>query len=211
MNIRKFVFATLLTGAAVAANAQVERTGDDNARAMQQLQQLSAERVQLKSENERLKAELDDAKKKLTDLTTGQSALQGKLKAAESAASRDAASNQQNAESLEKLRGQTQELIGRFRETAQTLKEVETDRNTARADLKNREHELDVCIQRNVGLYDMNTEILDRYEHKGVWSSLTEKEPFTRIQRARLENLIDDYKEHAAELRVENKTASSKQ
>jgi archaellum component FlaC len=188
------------------AGAQTQRTGDANARAAQQLQQMSAERTQLKADNDKLKQELEGVKKQLTAVTNEQSALQQKLKASESVASRDTASAQQNAESVEKLRAQMQELISKFRETASTLKEVETDRNAVRGQVKVQERELNSCVERNAALFDLNTQALDRLEKKGVWNSLTEKEPFTKIQRTRLENLIDEDRTRAAELRVENKT-----
>src|SRR5215831_12244239 len=117
-------------------NAQTQRTGDNNARAMQQLQQLTGERTQLKAENEKLKHELEELKKQLTTATSGHAALEQKLKAAEAGSARDAASNQQNSEAAEKLRGQMQELIGRFRETGQSLKEVEADRAALRGQLQ---------------------------------------------------------------------------
>jgi chromosome segregation ATPase len=184
----------------LTAMAQTQRSGDNNARAMQQLQQLTVERTQLKAENDKFKQEVDELKKQLAAATAGQSALQQKLKATEASVARDSATSAQSAESLEKMRGQMQELVTRFRETATSLKEVETDRNTARAQLQTRERDLNTCVDRNVALYDLNSEVLDRLEHKGVWSSLTEKEPFTRIQRTRLENLIDEYRDRAAEL-----------
>jgi cell division septum initiation protein DivIVA len=198
-------FALMVAIVNAPALAQTQRTGDTNARAMQQLQQLSSERAQLKAENDKLKQETEQLKKQLASATSEQSSLQQKLKTTEASAAHDAASNQQNSDALEKLRGQLQELIGRFRETAQSLKEVETDRTAVKGKLQTTERELNVCIERNVGLYNLNTEALDHLEKKGVWSSLAEKEPFTRIQRTRLENLIDDYRERAAELKIETK------
>lgn len=196
--------AALLFCASIAnAEAQTQRTGDANARATQQVQQLSAERTQLKAENDKLKQEIEAIKKSLSAATSSQNALQQRLKAAESASAREGAATQQNTEALEKSRAQMQELIGRYRETAQTLKDVETDRNVARGDLKSRERELQKCVESNVGLYELNKEVLDRYEKKGMFTSLAEKEPFTQIQRTRLENLIDSYKDRAADLRLE--------
>jgi len=205
MNGRSLLYIGVLFVLAGGANAQTQRTGDANARAMQQLQQLTGERTQLKADNDKLKQEVESLKKELTAATKEQSSLQQRLKTAESTATREATSTQQNTDALEKARSQMQELVTRFRETATTLKEVEADRTTARGQLQLRERELNTCIERNVGLYDLNKQILDRLEKKGVWSSLTEKEPFTKIQRVRLENLIDDYRERAVELQSQNK------
>jgi cell division septum initiation protein DivIVA len=206
MSTLRILIASLALIASGLASAQTQRSGDNNARAMQQLQQLSAERTQLKADNDKLKQETEELKKQLSTATSGQSSLQQRLKTAETSAAHDSAAAQQNTEALEKARSQLQELIGRFRETAQALKEVETDRNTLRGQLQTRERELSTCIDRNVGLYDLNKEVLDRLEKKGVWSSLTEKEPFTKIQRTRLENLIDGYRERAEELRGATKS-----
>jgi chromosome segregation ATPase len=195
----------VLLALSLTAQGQTERSGDANARAMQQLQQLSGERAQLKVENDKLKQEVESLKKQLTTATSGQAALQQKLKTTESSAARDASGNQQNAETVEKLRTQMQELVTRFRETAQSLKEVETDRSEARGQLQLRDRELGKCKTANAGLYQLNTDVLNRLEHQGMFTSMGEKEPFTKIQRTRLENLIDGYKEKATDLRVENK------
>ena len=38
---------------------------------------------------------------------------------------------------------------------------------------------------------------------RGFWSAVGEREPFTKLKRVELENLIDDYKYRADELRLE--------
>jgi chromosome segregation ATPase len=195
----------IAVGLPVTVLAQTARSGDANARTSQQLQQLSAERAQLKGDNDKLTKEVADLKQQLTTATSGQAALQAKLKAAESSVARDSGSTQQNSEAMEKMRAQMQELVARYRETAQQLKEVEADRNAARGKLQTDDRELTQCIDKNVGLYQLNTEVLDKLENHGMFSSLGEKEPFTQIQRARLENLIDGYKDRALELRTSTK------
>jgi len=204
--MRTFFFVAITLCAPLLAFAQTQRSGDSNARVMQQVQQLTSERTQLKAENDKLKQEAEQLKKQLSTATADHAALQSKVKTAESNAARDAASAQRDSEALEKLRTQSQELVARFRETAQSLKEVETDRTTMRGKLEATQREFAACIQNNVGLYSLSNEVLDHYEKKGMFTSMAEKEPFTRIQRTRLENLIDGYRERAAELQI--KTAA---
>jgi chromosome segregation ATPase len=205
MIVIRFALALLVCSLAHSAAAQTQRSGDTNARAMQQLQQLSAERTQLKGDNDKLKQQVEDLKKQLSAATAAQASLQQKLKAAEASVARDAGSSQQNAEALEKMRAQMQELVTRFHDTAQQLKEVETDRNAAHGKLQADDRELTQCIDKNIGLYQLNTEVLDKLENHGMFSSLAEKEPFTQIQRTRLENLIDGYKDRALDLRTNTK------
>jgi len=45
--------------------------------------------------------------------------------------------------------------------------------------------------------------VLDRMANRGFWAAVGEREPFTKLKRVELENLIDDYKYRADELRLE--------
>jgi len=196
--------ALVLFGAtlcAFEAHAQTTRTGNDNARAMQQIQQLTAEKLQLQAENTKLKAQVDDLKKQADQATSGRAALEAKAKKLEAQVGRTESSTQQNAEQLEHARAQMQELVGKFRETAQTLRDTEGDRNQKQAQLAKREVDFKQCVDRNAGLYTLSNEILDKLEHRGVWDAMKGTEPFTRLARTRLENLIDDYRGRVDELK----------
>ena len=194
------------------ALAQTERSGNADARVMQQLQQLSNERAALQAENASIKQELEQLKKDLAKASSGRTALENRARAAEATANRGQASSQQAEEQLERSRGQLQELVTKFRETTQTLRDVETDRATIKDQLSLREREFKACVDRNAGLYNLNTEVLGWVENRGLWSALTEREPFTKLKRVELDNLIDDYKYRADELRLEQqKQAQSTQ
>jgi chromosome segregation ATPase len=192
---------------AFTADAQVQRSGNADARVAQQLQQLSNEKVALQSENSKLKQELEQIKAQLQKAEASSKKLEGRNRALEASAGRGTAASQQAEEQLERNRIQLQELVTKFRETAQTLRDVEADGATAKSQLAVKEREVKTCIDRNAALYNLNTEVLDRMENRGLWSSLTEREPFTRLKRVELENLIDDYKYRADELRLEHQQA----
>jgi chromosome segregation ATPase len=170
---------------------------------MQQLQQLSGEKSALQAENAKLKSELEQAKKELEKVSAGRTALENRARMAEATANRGQASEQQTQEQLEHARGQLQELIGKFRETAQTLRDVEGDRAAVKGQLSGKERELKTCVDRNAAFYNLNSEVLDRMDGRGFWSSIAEREPFTKLKRVELENLIEDYRYRADELRLE--------
>lgn len=188
---------------ACPAYSQVQRSGNADARVAQQLQQLSTERAALQAENARLKQELEQIKAQLQKSETTAKTLQARTRTLEQTAGRGNVEAQQAEEQLERTRGQLQELIGKFRETVQTLRDVEIDRDGATGRLAARERELKTCVDRNAGLYNLNAEVLDRMEGRGFWSGLAEREPFTRLKRVELENMIDDYRYRADELRLE--------
>lgn len=186
---------------AMTASAQTQRSGNDTARVMAQLQQLTAEKSQLSTENERLKKELEDLKAQLGKASSAQSAAEQRARKLEGN-TRDSAALQESNDALSKARAQTQELVGKFRETAQQLKDVESDRSEVRSQLTLRERELKTCVDRNAQLYIVTDEILGRMESRGSWQSLKDKEPFTQLSRTRLENLIEDYRYRVDELRI---------
>lgn len=195
--------AVMFAVAALPVGAQTQRSGSADARVMQQLQQVSSERAALQAENAKLKEQLEQMKKDLQKASSGKTALENRARVLEANAGRGEAASKQSEEQLERTRGQMQELITKFRETAQTLRDVETERSTVQGQLGLKERELKTCVDRNAGLYNLDAEVLDRMENRGFWSSLSSSEPFTKIKRVELENLIEDYKYRADELRLE--------
>jgi len=192
------------TAATIApVHGQTVRSGGENARAMQELQQVAAERTALKTDNGKLKDEVAELKKKLDKAAAEGAAASARVKELEAAAGRGAESSKQANDALEKSRAQLQELIAHFRETALNLKTVEADRNNLRGQLEARGREYDTCVEHNVGLYQVGHEALDRLDRHGFWSKVGESEPFTQLARARLDNLIDDYRARLEESRLE--------
>lgn len=184
------------------ATAQVERSGSGNAQMMQQLQQLASERTQLQAENARLKQELASIKKEAEAAKSALSTIERRARSSETAVARVGAERDSSARELELNRARTEELIGKFRETAGTLREVEGERAKLASSLASRETELASCIAGNQKLFDINTEILARLGERGVWSAISGSEPFTQLKRAQLDNLIEDYRGRADDQRL---------
>lgn len=195
------------------APAQVQRSGGGgggaaNAQLMMQYQQADAERTQLKSDNAKLKKDLDDLKKQL-DTASKQAA------ASKAGVSRDAAqlataqaANDRSAKDLADAKGKMQELIGKFRETITQMRGIESERSQLQQQLAQSKAAFDQCAERNYSLYQVDNEVLDRYAHEGAFSHMASAEPFTRIKRTQIDNLVLEYKERAEELRVKKADSS---
>ncbi len=175
---------------------------------MQQLQQLTAERAALQAENARLKQELEDIRKKADSASAQEEALKRRAQNAEAASSRLAASTAANTESAARTRAQMDDLVGKFRETAQTLKQVEAERNDLKQSAAAAERQLNTCRDHNAQLFSINEELLARLENTGFFTKLAADEPFTRLKRTQLENLAGEYRVRAAELKVTPPPAS---
>jgi chromosome segregation ATPase len=201
--MNRAIVALTLCLITATTQAQVQRSGNADARVAQQLQQLANEKVALQAENNELKQELEQVKAQLQKSASTAKELENRNRALQASTASRASNNQQAEEQLERSRTQLQELVAKFRETAQALREVETDRATAKSQLAAKEREFKVCVDRNDGLINLNYELLEYMEDRDFWSKLGEREPFTRQKRTQLENLIDDYRYRADELRVE--------
>jgi chromosome segregation ATPase len=204
--IRRALFVTLSLASMVSsdsASAQTARKdGGNNAQLMQQMQQLAAERTQLSAENARLKRELDETRKERDTLKGERESNDKKLRSVEGAAARASGDRKQVEDELAQNKERMGELVTKFRETVQTLREVETDRATTKQQLDTRNVDLKSCVDRNAQLYTINDEILKRLDAQGFWTGVAKAEPFTRIKRTQLENLADDYRARAEEARV---------
>jgi chromosome segregation ATPase len=204
MVLQRLTVSLMLAITAVsAAHGQTARSGSGpSAQIQAQLQQLASERTQLQAENERLKKELADLKKDRDALDSAKKAAEGRARASQAAISSSAAQRQSAEQDLEQQRARTEELVAEFRKTAQLLRDVESDRTTTKQSLATRDQELRVCADRNLALYKLNGEVLDRLEKRGAFGAAV-AEPFTRLKRTQLENLIEDYRYRANEQQVE--------
>jgi chromosome segregation ATPase len=200
------------SAAAAPLHAQVERSGGgESQKIMQQYQQLAAEKSALQAQVTQMKSDLDGAKAELAGAKKERDALNshaGEAAAAAAAAARLSTEKEAADKSLEQYKQRLTELVARFRETANNLKEVEADRTKLKSDLDERSAAYDKCAEANLGLFEINAEILNRYERIGPFTKISSAEPFTRITRSRIENLVDEYRARALELRVKKQTSS---
>jgi len=188
---------------APAARAQTQRSGGGEAQKfMQQYQQIAAEKSALQVQVTQMKKDLDGAKGELAAMKKERDALKARSGGSAAAVAQLTASKETAEKNLEQYKQRMTELVARFRETANNLKEVESDRTQLRKTVDERTTAFDKCAENNLQLFELNREILDRYEHVGVFTKVGTADPFTRIARTRIENLVDEYRARATELRV---------
>jgi chromosome segregation ATPase len=198
---------TVLTIASFAimgpVRGQVERTGGGaSQKIMQEYQQLAAERTSMQAKITQLQKDLDAAKADLAASKKERDALRAQMGGAAAAVAQATSGRQSAEQNLEQSKQRMTELITRFRETALNLKEVEADRGKKVLELAERNAAFDQCADNNAKLYEISSEVLDRYEHVGLFTKVSAAEPFTKIARTRIENLVDDYRARAQEART---------
>jgi chromosome segregation ATPase len=199
------LFTTCCAGTPV--HAQTQRSGGGEAQKfMQQYQQLAAEKTALQAQVAQMKKDLDAAHTELTAVKKERDVAKAHTGVAPAAVAQANSAKESAERNLEQYKQRMSELVARFRETATNLKDVEADRNTLRRELGERNTAFDKCAEDNLQLFELSSDILKRYEHVGIFTKVSAAEPFTRITRTRLENLVDEYRIKAQELRVKPHT-----
>jgi chromosome segregation ATPase len=204
--MKKPLFASLILSAgllAASAHAQTQRSGGGEAQKfMQQYQQISAEKTALQGQLAQMKKDLDAANAELAAVKKERDAAKAHVGVSPAALSQATSAKEAAEQSLEKSKQQINEIVGKYRELAANLRDVEADRAKVNKDLADRNAAFDKCAEDNVQLYDINREILDRYDHVGRFTKVSAAEPFTQITRTRIDNLVVEYRERADQLRV---------
>jgi chromosome segregation ATPase len=177
----------------MAGHAETVRQGGGNeqavlvARLQQMVNDVTAERDALGVQNAKLAEEKAALAKQLEQ-------LQKKLSGSESSLDKYKENDAALRDRLAQDRARMQELVDKFRETAQNLRQVEMERVELRTDLTARQEEIRQCTRKNLELYQANLDLLDRYESKGVWDAMMQREPVTGLKRVEVENRIEEYR-----------------
>lgn len=89
---------------------------------------------------------------------------------------------------LEAAEKRNKELSARHEELQQDLKRTTTA-------LEKQDEQTKLCERHNEELYRIGRELTDWYTGKGAVSAMLEAEPFTRIKRVQMENLLEAYRD----------------
>jgi chaperonin cofactor prefoldin len=196
-----------------SAVAQVPRSGGGEAQKfMQQYQQIAAEKTALQGQLAQANKDLAAAQAALAAMTKERDALKARASRASDAAvsapviARLTASKESAEKDAALQKQRVTEAVTRYSETATELREVEAERATLHESLDERNAAYDKCVDDNWQLYELAGDVLDRYEHVGLFTKVRASEPFTKITRTRIENLVDEYRTRAAELRAKKRS-----
>jgi len=206
------MFMALSTAVGVAgwdsANASTRRSGDGQdealAKAQYMLQQVSSERDALKEKNDKLQGKVDDLHAQVKKLNRTINGNKKDLSASDNELARYKERSKLLMDRLMALRDKFKEVIGKFRQTIAELHQAEADRNRLKATLQNRTHEVKACIKKNIELYQTDVDLVNQYEHKGVWSALLQEEPVTGLKKVEVQNAVQKYKSRLEKLRAMN-------
>jgi chromosome segregation ATPase len=191
----------VLGTAAAADDSKNSREREMLRRAQEALRQSQTESSALAQSKSEAEQKLKAADAQLDTLRNSskseQAGLRAKLKAAADAQAG-------LISQLESARQQLAALSAKQVETAKMLSERETLLKRVQSDLDASRAAGSSCEAKNLKMYEYSQELARRYENKGVWTAMRQKEPVTGIGGVGMENLLQEYREKAASQRVQS-------
>jgi chromosome segregation ATPase len=193
--------ATGMSGAVAAdpSDARAAREREMLRRAQEALRQSQADN----SELGRAKA---DAEQKLKDAATQLESARNASKSSQSALKVQlqtvAAAQASLTQQLEQARQQLAQMTSQQQETAKRLGTRESELKQVQQDLQLSKTANTSCEAKNLKLYQYSDELVKRYEKKGVWAALTQKEPVLGIKEVGIENVVQEYQEKLADQKL---------
>lgn len=139
-----------------------------------------------------LAAQLDELKKQLSDLGSKSAVLEKKT----------GGQRKQVAELSEKYQEtekNLQQMTLQFSETSQTLQQLQKEKEQEQKQLSG---DVLVCEKKNAQLYQISTELMEKYRDKGIFSVLLLAEPFTQLKKIKMQNLMQEYQDKAETAKI---------
>jgi len=104
---------------------------------------------------------------------------------------------------LKSLNAQIAEDQEQSRQLAGQIKTLEAQLQQQREIIAHQSQALHEVNGKNMKLYQLNAELIDRYNKKGVWDSLMQREPVTQIKDVRIQSMLQEYRDRNDELKNE--------
>jgi chromosome segregation ATPase len=195
-----FVSVMMLgTAAADDPNSRASREREMLRRAQEALRQSQVDNGELSRAKADAEQKLKDAGAQLESARNASKSAQSALKAQlQTASGSHAALSQQ----LEQSKLQIAQLTSRQKETATQLATRESELKRAQQELQLGKTANASCEAKNLKLYEYSDELVQRYQHKGVWAALSQKEPVFGIKEVGVENVVQEYQEKLAAQKI---------
>lgn len=169
-------------------STSVVSAGDADDQKMVKLQrlfrQMSLERDTALAENARLKGEIE--------------MLNGKI----------GSMRQSSEAALRKSRGSYDSLNESLEQTTQRLTSLKSEKNQLQETIDDQAKLIVSYDEKNTKMAQINRELLLRYQKKGLFDVLLQREPLTQIKRVEIENIVQEYQDNIDRQEVKKKMAA---
>ncbi len=209
MYTRFVLLALLASGLAASAQADTASREKQFLRRLQIMQQqMNEQNAALRKERDELAAQLAAAQAGVASLKEKNQKELGKAQGLE----RTLQVQQRDSAALTQQLAQARQALAALRQehesTLATLKASEGDNRRLKATGAEQRGQITDCEHKNLLLYQANTQLLEKYKNKTVWDALAQKEPFTGIEKVRIDNVLQEYRDKLDTDRVKPQAAA---
>jgi chromosome segregation ATPase len=180
---------------ATASDARASREREALRRVQQQLAAVQTQIATLEQDKTQLAdalAQSQSARKAAEGRNAGLSREVGSAKQAQSSLAQQlAAARTEAATTMQQLTDTRKTLA----DTTLSLQQATAEKNALSEIRTRNEREIGACEGRNMALYKLGRELMQRFEAKSCGEILAEKEPFTGLKKVETENLLETYRD----------------
>lgn len=160
-----------LTRSKLVLEGEMRQAREQAASLTEQIENLKIQIANVKKEKKNAEGQLE---KKYNDLVAEKSNLE---------------------KSLEDAKNKLSELKNTINEKDTTIKDLELNLAEVHSDLEMQTSKFERCLSNNSDLCDIASDLMEKYKNKGIGSALLQKEPFTQVEKIKIEQLMQEYSE----------------
>lgn len=154
------------------------------------LRQASSEKAELQTQLQALKEQVDQLTRELASTKSSATGAQQKTE-------------EKYTGAIAQWKQRDSETSAALTSTREQLKQQLVKNKELEAQAQKQTTNFFVCYENNKKLYDINNQLLTRYENKSFGDVLKQREPFTGVAQVEIENLVQDYRYQLDELKVQ--------
>jgi chromosome segregation ATPase len=124
--------------------------------------------------------------------------------------------NKETAEALSQARSaytaledKAAEIAAVARDRGEEIKKLNTEKQGLESRIKGTEAQLDHCESNNARLAILGTELVEKYENKGMITTILKNEPFTQVKKVEIENMAAEYREQIEKEKLKKQQKSN--
>jgi chromosome segregation ATPase len=167
------------------------------------LNEVQQQKSLLEQEKTGLAEQMEELKKKSVDLESGTAKANARRVALDREVEGLGKDKVELSAKLQESSRGLQEMTKKQAEAMQTLQHKEREIKRLEAELARQTRQGEMCEVKNGQLYQINAELMDKYQSKGVFGALLQAEPFTQLKSVEMENLLQEYRDKLDAQRVE--------
>lgn len=209
----KFLTQLLLAGATLASTLHAAEEVDPGVKLREQLRGVTLQLRTAQTESANAQAAAAAAEQKSKDLAAKVGELEKRNAALGKQANLDKASAAESIDTLEKKVAERdrnlqlhKEALAKWKDGYEKAAAVANTREAERArlasELTSTKHTLADRERKNIALFNVSNEILDKFGNYSLGKALAAREPFIGTTRVKVENLVQGYKDRILDNRI---------